>query len=134
MKGDKSFAVDIPSVFFGLNAMLMCILVGVAWQVDIVNLKVVSVFLLFLFICLFALRPHFFIADGNGLTAYYVFFLKDYYKWDDIIHIEEKVNYRYSCYSFEMKEHRKKAFFMSSEFHKNFMLKRLIKKYWQGDF
>ena len=129
----KSFAVSILMIFFVILLIFWGVFIYFVWGEEGINSKAIPLFMMLLGVAIVSLSPHFFIADEKGLTVYYIFFLKDYYDWEDIKRIEVIIRYRSTYYSFETKEHVKKAFFMTSEFHKDFMLKRLIKKYWHGE-
>lgn len=125
----KDFATDITSIIACTFLLFISI-----WTCSAdTDVRVLCVFFVVLVICYIATHPHFFVADEKGLTVYYIFFLKDYFAWEDIKRINEKYRYRTVVYEFEAKEHPQKVFFMTSEFRKNYMLKRLIKKYWQGE-
>ena len=124
----KDFATDITSIIACTFLLFISI-----WTCSAdTDVRVLCVFFVVLVICYIATHPHFFVADEKGLTVYYIFVLKDCFAWEDIKRINEKYRYRTVVYEFEAKEHPPKVFFMTSEFRKNYMFKRLIKKYWQG--
>ena len=129
----KSFAIDIPSMVFALIAAFSLWWAHFIFDEGSSGGISVCIFVLLIALLYVALTPLFYIADENGLTVYYTFFLKDYYAWEDVKHIKEVWKYRVVYYTFETKERTKKYFFMKSEFHKSFVLKRIIKKYWQGE-
>ena len=129
----KSFAIDIPSMVFALIAVLSLWWAHFIFDEGSSSGILLCLFVIIIAICYVVLSPHFFIANAKGITIYYIFFLKDYYAWEDVKRIKKVWERRSVNYVFETKQHTKKYFFMTSEFHKSFMLKRIIKKYWQGE-
>lgn len=129
----KSFAFDLRLGVLAVFVMLCGFFCKIAGQDGETEMKAILCFFMLILIAVITLSPHFYTADEKGLTVYYIFFIKDYYDWEDVKRIKVMWKYRSVFYCFETKKHIQKAFFMTAEFHKDFMLKRLIKKYWQGE-
>ncbi len=144
----KSFAMDprfflmiIVTCFFGVMTY------GGILDGDVGPALIVGGAITLLFIFGIVIIPKFSVADEEGVSIYYLPFVKESYKWSEIrkIEIVEDRSYRKTCLDYfwkvykivPMKEQNYKgskyhSFFHSSEIFKTFLSKRMLKKYWNG--
>lgn len=150
IKLKKSFAVD-PRFFL----MIFCTgFFGVMTYGEIIDGDVLPAITIggavtLLFIFGIVIIPKLYVADEEGISIYYLPFVKEYFKWNDIKRIEVNQDVRYNrsswVYCFwkvykiiPMKEQSYKgskyhSIFHSSEIFKTLLSKRIIKKYWNGN-
>ncbi len=94
--------------------------------------------------------PKLYVADTEGLSIYYLPFVKEYFKWEEIKRIRKKkstyygrgsliLDFLFADYEIvpikakEYKDSKFHSIFHSSEISRTFMTRRIIKKYWDGE-
>lgn len=150
IKLKKSFAVD--SRFF---LMIFCtgffgaMTYGGIIDGDVLPSITIGGAVTLLFIFGIVIIPKLYVADEEGISIYYLPFVKEYFKWNDIKRIEVNQNVRYNRSSWvdcfwkvykiiPMKEQSYKgskyhSIFHSSEIFKTLLSKRMINKHWDGN-
>lgn len=138
----KSFAIDYSCLLAVLCTFAFGVLTAVGIKEgdklgDVLSAVTIGGILTLFFAVGIVITPKLYVADQEGMSIYYLPFIKDYYKWEDIKRINVMYRRRLRTYNFERKKHAesdaKIRFFKNSEFPKTFMLKKLINKYWQGE-
>ena len=138
----KSFAIDYSCLLAVLCTFVFGVLTAVGIKEgdklgDVLSAVTIGGILTLFFAVGIVITPKLYVADQEGMSIYYLPFIKDYYKWEDIKRINVMYRRRLHTYNFERKKHAesdaKICFFKDTEFPKTFMLKRLINKYWEGE-
>ncbi len=144
----KSFAFDYRVVFF----MLLTALVGLFTRGTIIEknigMSILGSFLTLLFVFGVIIVPKLYIADEEGISIYYLPFIKEYFKWSEIKRIkliESRGSSRSLLLDFLWKEYeiipikervykgsKYHSIFHTSEIFKSPLSVRMIKRYWDG--
>lgn len=144
----KSFAFDYRVVFF----MLLTALVGLFTRGTIIEknigMSILGSFLTLLFVFGVIIVPKLYIADEEGISIYYLPFIKEYFKWNEIKRIkliESRGSSRSLLLDFLWKEYeiipikervykgsKYHSIFHTSEIFKSPLSVRMIKRYWDG--
>lgn len=144
----KSFAVD-PRFFL----MVFCTLVAALFTAagvsegDALPALTIGGLLTLLFAFGSVIIPKLYVADEKGISIYYLPFVKEYFKWNEIKRIKIKKSYSRSIiFDFLWKEYeiipikekrykgsKYHSIFHSSEISRTFLTRRMIKKYWDGN-
>ena len=94
--------------------------------------------------------PKLYVADEEGISIYYLPFVKEYFKWDEIKRIRKTestnrprrnlmLDFLFADYEIvpikakEYKGSKYHSIFHSSEISRTFMTRHIIKKYWDGE-
>lgn len=145
----KSFAFDYRVVFF----MLLTALVGLFTRGTIIEknigMSILGSFLTLLFVFGVIIVPKLYIADEEGISIYYLPFIKEYFKWNEIKRIkliESRGSSRSLLLDFLWKEYEiipiKEKIYKGSKYHSIFhnseifkspLSVRMIKRYWDGN-
>ena len=150
----KSFAFDYRCILAVL-CTLICVVVTAAeiWNAektgDLLSAVTIGGALTLVFAFSLITLPKLYVADEEGLSIYYLPFVKEYFRWDEIKRI--KLNKHYSSRSnflfdfffseyeiVPVKEKRYRgdkyhSIFHSSEISRTALSRRMIKKYWDGE-
>lgn len=145
----KSFAFDYRVVFF----ILITALVGLFTRGTIIEknigMSILGSFLTLLFVFGVIIVPKLYIADEEGISIYYLPFIKEYFKWSEIKRIkliESRGSSRSLLLDFLWKEYEiipiKEKIYKGSKYHSIFhnseifkspLAVKMIKKYWDGN-
>lgn len=146
----KSFAFDYRIVFYTILAVFVGVLAYSSLKTD----KDIGMALLFggwftLLVFGIIIHPKIYIGDEDGLSIYYLPFVKEYFKWSEIKRIklkDSRITSRSSLLDFLWKDYeivpvKKKDYkgskyhsiFHSSEIFKSPLAVKMIKKYWDGN-
>lgn len=146
----KSFAFDYRIVLY----TILAVFVGVLTYSSIKTDKDIGMALLFggftlLVVFGIVIHPKFYVGDEEGLTIWYLPFVKEYFKWDEIKRIklkESRSSSRFILFDLLWKEYeiipikskqykgsKYHSIFHSSEIFKSPLAVRMIKKYWYGN-
>jgi len=146
----KSFAVDYR--IFLCAFLLLFVVAGDYYFITIEKngwMALLCLLLTLVFVSGIVILPKFYVGDKEGLSIYYLPFVKEYFRWDEIKRIKLKKDYSsrhslildflFSEYEIvPVKEKRYKgdkyhSIFHSSEIPRTALSRRLIKKYWDGE-
>lgn len=142
----KSFALDSRLFLFVLCLLFAGLMTVISLQDGEKGFSLFCGMLTLMFVFGVITAPKLYIADEEGLSIYYLPFVKEYFKWNDIKRIKiKKSNSRSIIFDFlwreyeivPTKEKRYKgskyhSIFHSSEISRTFLTKRMIEKYWEG--
>ena len=148
-KMKKSFAFDYRIVFYTILAVFVGVLTYSSIKTD-KDIGMGLIFGGFTLLIMFGIiiHPKFYIGDEEGLTIWYLPFVKEYYKWSEIKRIKKgsRVSSRFILLDLlwkeyeiiPVKERRYKgskyhSIFHTSEIFKSPLAVRMIKKYWDGN-
>ncbi|MBR3816995.1 MAG: hypothetical protein IKJ27_09745 [Clostridia bacterium] len=142
----KSFALDSRLFLFVLCLLFAGLMTVISLQDGEKGFSLFCGMLTLMFVFGVITAPKLYIADEEGFSIYYLPFVKEYFKWNDIKRIKiKKSNSRSIIFDFlwreyeivPTKEKRYKgskyhSIFHSSEISRTFLTKRIIEKYWEG--
>lgn len=149
-KMKKSFAFDYRILLYIILAVFVGVLAYSSAKTD-KDIGMALLFGTFALVMVFGIviHPKFYIGDEEGLSIYYLPFVKEYFKWNEIKRIklkDSRITSRSSLLDFLWKEYEivpvKKrnykgskyhSIFHSSEIFKSPLAVRMIKKYWDGN-
>lgn len=143
----KSFALALRLFVFVLCTAFAALITAMAVKDGDTGFALLGGILTLVFIFGTVIAPKLYIADEEGISLYYLPFVKEYFKWNEIKRIKIKKSYSRSIiFDFlwkeyeiiPIKEKRNKgskyhSIFHGSEISRTFLTRRMIKKYWDGN-
>lgn len=146
----KRFAFDYRILIYIILAVFVGVLAYSSAKTD-KDIGMALLFGTFALVMVFGIiiHPKFYIGDEEGLSIYYLPFVKEYFKWNEIKRIklkDSRITSRSSLLDFLWKEYEivpvKKRNYKGSKYHSIFhsseickspLAVRMIKKYWDGN-